>query len=71
MHERVQAARVRVEAFATLARRQQTAFVPFLLDGVATKRELIQDDNLHPNAAAQALILETVWKVLAPILSKR
>ena len=59
------------QAFATLARRQQTAFVPFLLDGVATKRELIQDDNLHPNAAAQALILETVWKVIAPLLSKR
>ncbi len=59
------------QAFASLARRQQTAFVPFLLDGVATKRELFQDDNLHPNAAAQALILETVWKVLAPMLSKR
>ena len=59
------------QAFASLARRQQTAFVPFLLDGVATKRELFQDDNLHPNTAAQALILETVWKVLAPTLSKR
>lgn len=59
------------EAFAGLARRHQTALVPFLLDGVATQRELMQDDNLHPNAAAQPLLLETVWKTLAPLLSKR
>jgi acyl-CoA thioesterase-1 len=59
------------KAFADLARRHKCAFVPFLLDGVATKRELIQDDNLHPNATGQPLILETVWKGLGPLLSKR
>ncbi len=59
------------KAFSNLARRHRIAFVPFLLEGVANKRELIQDDNLHPNAAGQPLILETVWKGLAPLLGKR
>jgi acyl-CoA thioesterase-1 len=60
-----------VRAFAEIARRHKCAFVPFLLEGVAANREYIQDDNLHPNAAAQPRILETVWKGLAPLLSKR
>jgi acyl-CoA thioesterase-1 len=59
------------KTFTTLAQRYKCAFVPFLLDGVADKRELMQDDNLHPIAAAQPLILETIWKGLGPLLSKR
>jgi len=58
------------KAFAALARQLNTAFTPFLLEGVATRRELILEDNLHPNAAAQPLILETVWKSLRPLLGK-
>lgn len=58
------------KAFADLARRHKTAFVPFLLEAIAAKREYTQDDNLHPTAAAQPLILETVWKGLAPLLKK-
>jgi alanyl-tRNA synthetase len=42
--------------------------VPFLLEGFADKRELFQADNLHPTAEAQAMMLETIWKTLAPII---
>jgi acyl-CoA thioesterase-1 len=59
------------KSFTTLAQRYKCALVPFLLEGVAGKRELMQDDNLHPTAAAQPLILETVWKGLGPLLVKR
>jgi acyl-CoA thioesterase-1 len=56
------------KAFAALARKHNTAFAPFLLEGVATRRELILEDNLHPNATAQPLILETIWKALKPLV---
>jgi acyl-CoA thioesterase-1 len=58
------------KAFAALARRHNTAFTPFLLEGVATRRELILEDNLHPNTTAQPLILDTIWKPLLPLLGK-
>lgn len=57
-------------SFPTLAKRYHLPLVPFLLDGIAGKRELTQDDGLHPTAAAQSLILENVWKTLKPELMK-
>jgi len=59
------------KVFSDLAKQYKCALVPFLLDGVGNKRELVQDDNLHPTAAAQPVILETVWKGLAPVVGKR
>ena len=56
------------QAFVALARQFKCPLVPFLLDGVAGRRELFLDDNLHPNAQAQPVILENVWKQLAPML---
>jgi acyl-CoA thioesterase-1 len=57
-------------AFADVARRHQVPLVPFLLEGVADRRDLMQPDNIHPTAAAQPLMLETVWKGLRPLLKK-
>ena len=59
------------QAYVALARQFKCALVPFLLDGVAGKRELFLEDNLHPNAQAQPVILENVWKQLAPMLNVR
>ncbi len=56
------------QAYAALAKRHKTAFVPFLLEGVAGKRDNFLDDNLHPAAQVQPLILENVWAGLAPLL---
>ena len=55
-------------SFAELAKEFKLALVPFLLDGIADRRELFQPDNIHPVAAAQPAIFETVWKQLAPLL---
>lgn len=57
--------------FVTLARQYRTALVPFVLEGMADKRDLFQDDNLHPTAQAQPIILETVWKALRPLLKQQ
>ena len=55
-------------AYGELARRYDTALVPFLLEDIATKPELFQPDRIHPAEAAQPLMLERVWKGLQPLL---
>jgi acyl-CoA thioesterase-1 len=54
--------------FAGLARKHRTAYLPFLMTGFADQPHYFLDDGLHPNAAAQPLILETVWGRLKPLL---
>jgi acyl-CoA thioesterase-1 len=55
-------------AYLELAREHKTALVPFFFEGFADKREFYQQDNLHPTAAAQPILLENVWKALKPML---
>jgi len=59
-----------VAAFAEVAKERKTAYVPFLLDGIAAKPEYFQPDQIHPTAEAQPILLETVWKGLEPLLRK-
>ncbi|MEO1765892.1 arylesterase [Thiobacter aerophilum] len=54
--------------YGSLARQHQLAFVPFLLEGLATRQDWFQADGLHPTAEAQPHILDTVWPVLEPLL---
>ena len=55
-------------AYINLAKQHNIALVPFLLEGVAGKPELIQADGLHPIAAAQLTLLNNVWLALEPML---
>lgn len=57
------------DTYTSLAKQHNIALVPFLLEGVAGKPELIQTDGLHPIAAAQPQLLGNVWKVLAKLLN--
>jgi acyl-CoA thioesterase-1 len=54
--------------FAELHKRYRTAWLPFLLEGFAERRELFQADGLHPTQHAQPLVLDNVWRPLAPLL---
>ena len=45
-----------------------TGLVGFLLDGIASEPKYFQADNLHPTAEAQPILLENVWRELAPLL---
>ena len=56
------------QVFAEVAKARKTAFVEFLLDGVALTPELFQADNLHPTAVAQPRLLDNVWHGLEPLL---
>lgn len=57
-------------AFGELAREHRVAHLPFLLEGFADRPEYFQADGIHPNASAQPLILDTVWRALAPLLKR-
>ncbi len=56
--------------YATLANQYKLNLVPFFLDGVAGNRTLVQEDGLHPTAAAQARLLENIWPKLEGLLKK-
>ena len=56
------------QVFGEIAKTRKTAFVDFLLDGIALTPVLFQPDNLHPTAEAQPRILENVWRGLEPLL---
>ncbi len=58
------------DVFGAVARSRKLPLVPYLLDGFSENRELFQGDGIHPTAAAQPLMLETVWKELRPLLKK-
>lgn len=54
--------------FRDVAKARRVPLVPFLLEGFAEKRDYFLPDNLHPTAAAQPMILETIWKPLATLI---
>jgi acyl-CoA thioesterase-1 len=53
-----------------LAEEYGVGLVPFILDGVALDPELMQDDGIHPTAAAQPVIIDNVWPALEPLLDR-
>ena len=55
--------------FGELAKRHQLPLVPFFLDGIALDDALMQEDGLHPSAAAQPKLLAQVWPKLEPLLA--
>ena len=54
--------------FPELAEKNDVSLIPFLLEGVGGRPELNQPDGIHPNVQGHAIVAETVWKVLKPLL---
>lgn len=54
--------------FPNLASAHHIPLVPFVLKSIALDANLMQSDRLHPNEAAQPIILENVWTSLRPLL---
>jgi acyl-CoA thioesterase-1 len=50
------------------ARNFNVPLVPFLLEGVAQEPKLMQDDGLHPLAAAEPKVLDNVWPAVQAAL---
>jgi len=57
--------------FATVAKAEGAALVPFLLEGIANGPQadaMFQADRIHPVAAAHPQMLTNVWRVVEPLL---
>jgi acyl-CoA thioesterase-1 len=59
------------DLYPDIARRERVPLVPFLLDGVADRPDLMQADQLHPTAAAEPRVADNVWGVLGPLLKRK
>jgi acyl-CoA thioesterase-1 len=57
-------------AYRELALKYKVLFIPFLLDKVAGQASLNQADGIHPNPAGAAIVADTVWNVLKPLLDQ-
>jgi acyl-CoA thioesterase-1 len=55
------------QMYADLAAKNNAVLIPYLLQGVGGDPNLNQPDRVHPNAAGQKILADTVWRVLEPI----
>jgi len=56
------------KVYQELGAKYKVIRMPFLLEGVATNRELMQRDGLHPTAQGNAIVAKTVLHYLTPLL---
>ncbi len=56
------------KAFHEAAATHKTPLVPFFLAPLLDKPGMFQDDQIHPGADAQALLLDAVWPTLETLL---
>jgi acyl-CoA thioesterase-1 len=54
--------------YPDLAEKNHLALVPSLLERVGLSTELNQADGIHPTAEGHAIVADTVWKYLDPLL---
>jgi acyl-CoA thioesterase-1 len=58
------------QAYRDLAKKYKLTLIPFLLDGVAGRREMNQPDGIHPNVAGEKVMTENVWRTVEPLFLK-
>ena len=56
--------------YPEVAKKENVALLPFLLDGVAGIPRLNQPDGVHPNLTGERIVADNVWKALKPIVVK-
>ncbi len=57
------------QIFTDLAKENQLALIPFLLDGVAGIPELNLEDGIHPTPEGHRIVADNVWQVLEPLIN--
>ncbi|MEO2279184.1 arylesterase [Pseudoalteromonas pernae] len=58
------------DSFEQIASETNTYLMPFFVEQVATQPELMQNDNIHPNADAQPILRDFMRKQMANWLSQ-
>ena len=54
--------------YIRLAEKHKLSLVPFLLEGVAGRREYTQPDGIHPLGSGYEIVVQTIWKYLKPLM---
>jgi len=57
--------------FKKISTDTKSPLVPFMLEGVADKPALFQQDRLHPLASAHPIILNNIWPTFKSIVKKQ
>ena len=58
------------QIYKDLAREKRLPLIPFFLEGVATRPQLMQDDAIHPTAEGNKRVAANVFRHLKPLLAK-
>ena len=56
--------------FREVAAEYDVPWMEFFMEGVALNEELMQDDGIHPNAAAQPILLDNAWPMISDALAQ-
>ncbi|MDA9996368.1 arylesterase [Candidatus Pelagibacter sp.] len=56
--------------YPKLAKKYDLNLIPFLLEGVALKPDLNQDDGMHPNAKGTLIVSDTLTKSIISFIKK-
>ena len=56
--------------YTELARDKKLPLVPFLLNDIALKPNLMQADGIHPNELGQPILMANIWPSLKPLLRR-
>lgn len=59
------------DTFTQLAEEYNLPLIPFFLEGVAGVEGLTRPDGIHPEAEGYAIVTETVWQTLEPLLNSK
>ncbi len=54
--------------FREVAAEHEVPWIEFFMEGIALNEELLQEDGLHPNIAAQPLLFENAWPIISASL---
>jgi acyl-CoA thioesterase-1 len=57
-------------SFREVATQYGIPWIEFFMEGVALNEELMLSDGIHPNAAAQPLLLDNAWPIIVEALAE-
>ena len=59
------------KVFVDLAKEHSIGLIPFLLDGVAARKELNLPDGIHPNPDGYKIVIKNVLQIVEPMLKDK
>jgi acyl-CoA thioesterase-1 len=57
--------------FREVAAEHEVPWIEFFMEGIALNEELMQGDGIHPNAAAQPVLLDNAWPMISTALANQ